>query len=112
MGMGEVKDRARRGPKTRYIDAHARQRFALRFGIEWTPELRKQLVWMIQTGRSTFLEKQSNARSLHRVTVGDQEIVVVYDKIRATVVTALYPEGEWPNLLQSSADALDSSDQG
>ena len=97
MGMGGVKDRVRRGQKIRDLETHAHQRFGLRFDIEWTPEVRKQVVWMIQTGRSTFIEKQSNAISLHRVHVQDKDVVVVYDKLRATVVTALYPEGEWPN---------------
>jgi hypothetical protein len=98
MGMGDVKDRARRGPKARDLETHARQRFGLRFDVDWTPDVRKHVVWLIQTGRSTFIEKQSNAISLHRVNVQGNDVVVVYDKIRACVVTALYPEGEWPTL--------------
>jgi hypothetical protein len=98
MGMGDVKDRARRGQKARDLETHARRRFDLRFDVDLTPEVRKHVVWLIQTGRSHFIEKQSNAISLHRVSVQDKDVVVVYDKIRACVVTALYPEGEWPTL--------------
>ena len=96
MGMADVKDRARSGQKARDIETHAHQRFGLRFDIEWTPEVRKLVVWLIQTGRSKFIEKQSNSISLHQVHIQGKDVVVVYDKIRAQVVTALYPEGEWP----------------
>jgi hypothetical protein len=98
MGMGDVKERARHGAKARDLETHARKRFDVRFDVEWTPGVRREVVWMIQTGRSHFIEKQSNAISLHRVTVQGKDVVVVYDKIRACVVTALYPKGEWPTL--------------
>lgn len=102
MGMSDAKARARSGRKARDLETHSHQRFGVRFDVELTPEVRRQIVWSIQTGRSTFIEKQSNRIALHRVEVEGKEIVVVYDKIRAALVTALYPEGEWP--LQTTSD--------
>ena len=92
--MADVKDRARSGPKARDMAVHARQRFAQRFDVTLTTEARKQILWAIQHGHSTFIKKQSNAISLHRVSVEGHDVVVVYDKIRAAIVTALYPEDE------------------
>jgi hypothetical protein len=93
MGMSDAKARARSGRKAR---DHSHQRFGLRFDIELTPAIRREIVEMIQTGRSTCVEKQSNRIALHRVEIEGKSVVVVYDKLRAAIVTALYPEGEWP----------------
>ena len=83
----------RNGPKTRNLATHSRQRFDLRFDIDLTPEVRKEIIWMIRTGRSTFVDRRSNAVSSHRVQVQGRDIVVVYDKVRGVIVTVLYPEG-------------------
>lgn len=83
-----------RRSKAEAIRRHARQRFALRFDL--TEADVAECARMIRDGQSTLVEKQSNTRTVHRVTYQDQTIDCVYDKLRGQVVTALYPSGEEP----------------
>lgn len=74
--------------------AHAKRRFQERCGIQLTKELRKELLSRIRTGGSEPVESQSLRVKLHRILIGDDYRVVVYDKKRGEIVTVLPNPGE------------------
>ena len=84
--------------KASSIKAHAKRRFAQRFDIELTAQDCKSIINIIaSSGGTTLVDKQSNTRSLHKVNYGGQNIIVVYDKLRKLLVTALYEDGPIEN---------------
>ena len=68
---------------------HAKRRLVERYGLELNRRELRELVSQIQEAKATHIETQSNRVSLWRVSHGTIEIVVVYDKKRGTIVTAL-----------------------
>lgn len=67
-----------------------RERFCLHLN---TGDVRN-IIYMIQTGVSEMIDKQSNRVTVHRVTYKGETFSVAYDKQRDTLVTALMPEWE------------------
>jgi hypothetical protein len=99
------------------LNAHAKKRAEERYGLNLNKEARHEIVQMIQTNQAEFVGKQSNNRTLWRVTYQDQPLNVVYDKARSTMCTVLpkeaheFQEGGWeeperehPTSAQSRAD--------
>lgn len=72
--------------------AHAEARGKLRFDPPLGPEDFTTMIREIRAGRAAFVERQSARVTVHRVTIRDDEIDVVYDKVRGAVVTVLYPD--------------------
>lgn len=77
--------------KERDLARHVRERFSTRFDIVLTHALETFIIKQIENGKTTFIEKQSNRVSRHRIIVEDQEIDIIYDKNRRKLVTAMYP---------------------
>jgi hypothetical protein len=69
---------------------HARRRAAARFGINMGPRFHEELVTAIQTGKASFVEKQSNRISVWDVDYEGKVARIVYDRIRKQIVTFLY----------------------
>jgi hypothetical protein len=67
---------------------HAKKRLAQRYHIEMTDRVHNHLVRLIQSGRYA-LGKQSHSRSKHLIPFNGQSVLIIYDKIRHTVLTAL-----------------------
>lgn len=99
------------------LNAHAKKRAEERYGLNLNKEARHEIVQMIQKNQAEFVGKQSNNRTLWRVTYQDQPLNVVYDKARSTMCTVLpkeaheFQEGGWvepehehPTAAQSRAD--------
>lgn len=72
---------------------HAKHRCLERFDIQLTDHEYWKLCQQIRSGKSKILHKQSNRISVHLIKLRDQEVNVVYDKQRGTIVTFL-PNGE------------------
>lgn len=73
---------------------HARRRLRERFGLRVSEQDVQQLSVQIGNATSSFtrLENQSNRVSIWRGTFAGHEMVLVYDKARNAVVSALTPE--------------------
>lgn len=76
--------------KARAQFKHAAKRLSERFDIIIGPQLYGHFVEEIQTGKAEFMRKQSNRVTLWRTQHEGQSIVLVYDKQRKTIVTALH----------------------
>jgi len=74
--------RTRGQKKDRSVGIHFRRRCSDRLGIYVSAA-------EVQAGRTQALERQSNTRTVHRVTLRDQTIRVVYDRARKAPVTVL-----------------------
>jgi hypothetical protein len=68
---------------------HARRRAAERFDVFLTKEAEREIIEKIQSGRATFIKKESNRISLFGVIFAGKETVVVYDRSRKTIVTLM-----------------------
>lgn len=74
------------------LNAHAKRRAAERYDLSLNKDARREIVHMIQTNQAEFVAKQSNNRSLWKVSFQDKSLNVVYDKHRSTLCTVLPPE--------------------
>lgn len=73
---------------------HAKAMALSRYGVNLNQAKYRSVVSQIQKGHSKFVGKVSNSRSLHLVTVIDDErgpvnMKVIYDKDRKELVTVL-----------------------
>lgn len=89
----------RRGtPKTKKVlKRHAKVRFIQRAGIGLTDELHDKIVNGIRNNEYEFMERQSNRVSLWKVPLENVDgvmgdYIVIYDKIRRSLVTVLTME--------------------
>lgn len=80
---------------------HCKTRLLQRFGEVLTQEVYEDFILQIQTGRAIFIERQSVRVSKFWVDLKGQQIPVVYDRHRKTIVTVLQPE--W---VQGSSDTM------
>jgi hypothetical protein len=79
---------------------HAARRAVQRFGLDYTPELRDEIIGHIQSGRSTPLDRRSQRSATHRVKLNDGlTVTVAYDSLRKEVVTFLPNRGLADELL-------------
>ena len=81
--------RTRGQKKDRSVGIHFRRRCSDRLGIYVSAAEVQAIAADIQAGRTQALERQSNTRTVHRVTLRDQTIRVVYDRARKAPVTVL-----------------------
>lgn len=63
-----------------------------RYGLALNRHDYQQLVKRIQRNEGKFLLRESNRLTHWQIDVEGQDVVVVYDKKRATIVTFLPPE--------------------
>ena len=68
---------------------HARRRAKERLGIDLTPKILKDLLRQIRKARTVVVFRQSNRVVHHRVSIGEQTAIAVYDKGRGAIVTFL-----------------------
>lgn len=85
---------------------HATKRAKERFDLDLNSKDYDQLVNMIQKGKAKFLRKQSNRVSLFNVNFKEQDMDIVYDKNRKTVVTFLYPNTPYDPSTEFSSEFL------
>ena len=71
--------------------SHFRRRVFERYGITINEGEYEYLVSQIKkrTAQVTFLYKQSNRVSIHKIIYKQLSLVVVYDKLRKSLITAL-----------------------
>ena len=69
---------------------HARRRAQERYGLEFNGTMNKAIIAQIQSGKATFVEKQSHRVSVWDVQIEDGALArIVYDRERKQVVTFL-----------------------
>ena len=86
-----VHKRRRHGDKSKAQELHARGRALHRFGIDLTPTLEAEWIAQIQVQppRARFLIRQSHRVTLWAIKHNKQEVPIVYDSIRGTIVSIL-----------------------
>lgn len=84
--------RRKTGSKGKAQTYHFKNRLLERYDIGDGSEFITYAIAQIKARTSKFIEKQSNRVSVHSVCYKDQEVFVVYDKERTTLVTVLEPE--------------------
>jgi len=80
--------------KARAQFAHTARRLSERFDICMGKQLYGHFVRLIQEGSAEFVRKQSNRVTIWRTVHEEHGIILVYDKIRKTIVTAM-PDKEY-----------------
>lgn len=80
----------KRVDKAKTLAAHAGSRLHERYGLAHRDA--EAIAQLIRDGKSTPVEKQSNARSVHDVVYDGVTIRVVYDRERKCLITALPKE--------------------
>lgn len=73
---------------------HCSRRFCERFGIYLDNNTQHKIIQQIQKGKAKFVERQSLRITVFEIEIEGELVKIVYDKIRKTIVTALYPERE------------------
>jgi len=76
-------------PKKQAQRKHAINRIRQRYGFHISNHGFKNLLHQIQEGRSEFVEEQTNRTTVHIVRYEKMPILVVYDRQRQMIVTAL-----------------------
>lgn len=71
---------------------HFKKRARQRYGIKLDSDDVQAIGDMIRRGESQFISKQSNTRTVHKVEFNGSEMIVVYDRLRKTPITALKEE--------------------
>lgn len=74
------------------LSRHAVMRAQQRYGLTLYEADLAKIVSDIKGKKSKFIKKQSNTRSWHLVVLGEQELLVVYDKVRSAILTVLPEE--------------------
>jgi len=96
----KVKNRS----KARAQFIHTAKRMRERFDMTIGRGMYGIFVSEIQTGKAEFMRKQSNRVTIWRTKHDGQSIVLVYDKMRKTIVTALH-DTELKNSIYSAETA-------
>ena len=78
--------------KTKCQRAHAKRRANQRYGLSLNRDKLNAMVRLIQEGKCTFIERQSNRVTVFSLLFEGLTFPVVYDKQRKTIVTVLPPE--------------------
>jgi hypothetical protein len=66
-----------------------------RHGIELTDKLETEIINQIHTGSAVLIEKQSLRVSMWEITVEENKIKILYDKMRKQIITAI-PKDDSP----------------
>ena len=69
---------------------HFKKRLKERFGLQITDEEIQLLIDRIQSKQATFIERRSRRTSKFEVELNNNSYIVVYDKKRKTLITALF----------------------
>lgn len=89
MRKRSCKKDANRVTKLKAIKLHAKKRFNQRTNITFSKKVNKDLVRLIQNGKTECIEITSNTRTIHIVDYNGETLKIVYDKLRKTIVTVL-----------------------
>jgi hypothetical protein len=92
--------------KDRNITAHAKKRFAERFGMYANRQFRLRVLRLIWEGKSQLIRRRSNSRSVHLVLIDGVPVQVVYDKRRRRIITC------FPHLERGSSEPQTEGPQG
>jgi hypothetical protein len=65
------------------------RRIKERYGIEANSSMIKFMITLIQKNKAEFVTKISLSRSLWKVPIADNNVLVIYDKNRKYLITAL-----------------------
>lgn len=71
------------------LKAHARRRAEERYGIALTKSVSRQMIQAVQEGKTTFVHRSSNNRTVHDMEINGEIVRFVYDHRRKTPVTFL-----------------------
>lgn len=77
---------------------HARRRALQRYDLDLRDEDLDLITGMIQTGKATFVEKQSNRVSVFTLKFKEKDVKVVYDRQRQNIVTFLPIDGNFDTI--------------
>jgi len=77
--------------------AHARRRARERLGIDLKPHVESDIIRRIEEGEAKLARKQSLRVHVYFLEVEGQEVAVVYDRARKTVVTLFDADWERQN---------------
>ncbi len=105
--MKKRKKRSKRINKDTSLKFHFRKRMLSRFNIELTDNDINDIVYMIQSGKSIVIEKQSRTKTLHQIKYKGQTINIVYDKERKLPVTALYDDQIYEEIMYGTSSLHD-----
>lgn len=105
--MSRKKRRLKRGAKAACQRRHAALRAEQRFGVELTRKVLEGLLRQIRKGESVVVCRQSRRVVLHRVILGEETAIAVYDRARKTIASLLYEESDprwnaWPGRSNSN----------
>lgn len=82
----------RKKPKSQSERIHFKRRLRERYGIRINRNAYRELVDRVLLGETTYIFKQSNTRTIHRMIICNKSVIVVYDSMRRELVTALPPD--------------------
>ena len=68
---------------------HTKMRMEERWGLEWNRARRQEVIAMIQANHTKPVKKISVNRSIHLVHYLEKDFMVVYDKLRHSLITVL-----------------------
>ena len=71
---------------------HAFWRALDRYGVTYSGKVRRDILDQIRNGRSEFISKLTNTRSVYKVTVGDISLYAVYSTSQGEIITFLPEE--------------------
>lgn len=80
--------------KAKRQTSHFKRRARERFGIYFSKSDIDIIIKKIQNGEAKFIERSSNRVSVFTVWHNEQNLRVVYDKARKTLVTIMYNKKE------------------
>ena len=83
----------RRGKKRSQI-IHLRKRLSERFSITLTQQELESITSIIRNGGSSSVRKVSRRITKHIIPFKDEQMVVIYDKVRGIPVTCYKPKGK------------------
>jgi len=82
---------------------HFKRRATERFGLDINKQIQKEIIARIKKNQTVMLFKQSNRVSHYLITYKGVDFVVVYDRHRGNLVTALeYNEEKYSGLAKES----------
>lgn len=77
---------------------HARKRALQRHEINLSQEDFAKIKTLVNSGKSELLERQSHRISIRKITLNNEDYVIIYDHNRQTVVTFLPKDNRYTRL--------------
>jgi hypothetical protein len=75
---------------------HAKKAFWKRYHIKYSRDVREEMIATIKKGECEILEKQSNRLRKVKFKYRGKEVLVVWDRFRQNIVTALLEDWKPP----------------